>query len=41
MFGAEIDQCLVPTGEIKRLRRETLVNHRSRVSRRFEYGEVF
>ena len=41
MFAAEIDQCPVPRGEIKRLRCETLVSHKSRVSRRFEFGVAF
>jgi hypothetical protein len=41
MFGAEIGQFPVPTSEIKRLRCETLVSHKSRISRRLEFGVVF
>ncbi len=41
MFGAENRQFPVPGDEIKRLRCETLVSHKSRVSRRFEFGGVF
>jgi len=41
MFGAENRQFPVPAGEIKRLRCETLVSSKWRVSRRFEFGGAF
>ena len=41
MFGAENRQFLMPRDEIKQLRCETLAWREPRVSRRFEFGEVF
>jgi len=41
MFGAENRQFPGQTGEIKRLRCETLVSSKHFVSRRFEFGGVF
>jgi len=40
LFGAEPDQCPVPTGEIKRRNRETLILRDTRILRRFDFSSV-